>query len=78
MVSDKIKSISIIVIVAMIVITLGMYSYNKYVDLKYKATSLASPCELCCKYNENYQCQSIIKNVNSLPLDSELLKNLSG
>lgn len=69
---EQLKSIAIIIVVASIVITAGLYSYKIFVDLKYKATFLATPCDLCCKYEPEYRCNKIIVG----PLNDSLFPDL--
>jgi len=41
------------ILVVLIVVSLGLFSFNQIVQFRYKSLFIASPCELCKELNKN-------------------------
>lgn len=49
--SDKLYNIAKRILVICLVILIGFFAINQYLDFKYKATFLGGPCKLCAEVN---------------------------
>jgi hypothetical protein len=43
------------ILIIVIIIAVGLFAINQYLNYKFKAQLLNSPCELCYNQNENIQ-----------------------
>ena len=58
-----------LLIVIGLVLLIGLFAVNQFLDFRYKAEFLSNPCGLCLKLNDNIDLCPNIKNKNINNID---------
>lgn len=77
-IADAIMYYGLNSLVIISVIALGLFSFNQFLDFKYKAELLMQPCVLCVELNPEWEvCYNNINNIQTIE-QPIIIGNLTG